>query len=310
MALRVSVWSLCLAAVVAACSNTSSSSSSSSGGGDPGFCSLDGDCNSGARCRGGVCTPAECATNPDCLSPLVCVDGECIIHNNTTGQCAVTADCPMPYLCDGFSRRCFNPDTGMFLGGSSSGGGASSGPVSSSSAASGSSSSSSSSSSSTGGTVNLGGYRIDNEESGGGTLLIPAGTTVPRGGTLVIARFASRREFEQHWGVTLPTNVTFLNADNPAGVPVINGGEKFSLWNGSQRKDGPTVAGSQAKTYRRTSSGSAATLGNWTVDPETGATPGVSNLPVGSTGVFISEWADASGSGNYIYEFVEIYVNP
>lgn len=287
-----------------------------------GFCSLDTDCPNGNRCRGGICQAAECTVREDCLSPLVCVDGECVSVNPNAG-CTSASECPVPYLCDGFSRRCFNPDTGEFLGGgsSSSGGSSSVGGNSSTTGSSqpgNSSAMGSSSSSTTGGgsgTFDLGGWRVENRESGNPnqTTVIPAGTRVPRGGLLIIARDCSRREFEDRWGVTLDTNtVVFLNAANPTeGVPIVNGGEKFSLYNRSnQVEDGPTIAGSTGKAFRRTAAGAPGSMASWNVVDDRQATPGVTDLPGGTTGVLISEWSDRSGSGEYFYEYIELYVNP
>ncbi len=325
-------WSqvLLFATVGLACtSSTSGTTPPLDAGPNAGFCSLDTDCPNTSRCRGGICQAAECVTREDCLSPLICTDGECVSVNPNAG-CTNTAECPVSYLCDGFSRRCFNPDTGEFLGGgtsSSSGGGSSLAgssstggvssvmPGSSGGASSSSSSSSSSSTSGSGGLFDLGGWRVENRESGNPnqTTVIPTGTRVPRGGLLIIARDCSRREFEDRWGVTLDTNnVVFLNAANPSeGVPIVNGGEKFSLYNRSnQVEDGPTIVGSTSKAFRRTAAGSPGSQSSWDVVDDRQATPGVVDLPSGTSGVIISEWSDRSGNGEYFFEYIELYVNP
>jgi len=134
---------------------------------------------------------------------------------------------------------------------------------------------------------------------------------VQRGGLLVISRNSARREFEMNWGVTLPSNVTFLNANNPSsGVPIINGGEKFAIYHGSTRKDGPSIEGSTGKSFHRVNAANPGSMASWNVLPESGATPGTTELPSGTQGVLVSEWSDSSGTGGYLYEFIEIYVNP
>ncbi|MBI5495521.1 MAG: hypothetical protein HY904_10895 [Deltaproteobacteria bacterium] len=301
----------------AACSSgggedAGSSSGSPDAGGGSTFCGADSDCATGSRCRGGVCAASECATREDCLAPLICADAECV-NAAPDGACAGTEDCPVPYLCDGFSRRCFNPTTGEFLGGSSSSSSSTGGSSGTTTSSSQGGSSSSSSSGGSGAPYNLGGWRLDNvEATGGGTLVIPSGTQVPRGGMLVIARDCSRTAFEGHWGVTLDSNVVFLNAGGPTeGVPIINGGEKYSLYDAqNHRKDGPTMEGSTGKSFRRIHPGSPGSTSSWTVDNTDTATPGATELATTDTGVFITEWADASGGGNYVYEFIELFVNP
>lgn len=138
------------------------------------------------------------------------------------------------------------------------------------------------------------------------------GTRVPRGGVLIIARDASRAEFEDHWGITLGANVVFLKSGNPnSGIPVINNNEQWSIFNRSnQREDGPTLVGGTAKSYKRIRVGNPSSEASWEITPESAATPGVTDLAPTDRGVLVSEWSDASGGGDYIYEFIEIYVNP
>ena len=303
-------------AALGACAGGASSGSNGSGGDDGGngLCSLDNECTSGQRCRGGVCQPLECTVRQDCVGGTrVCADGECVLYNPASG-CASTEDCPSPYLCDGFSRGCFDPNTGMFLGSSS---GSTSSGASSSSSSSGSSSASSSSSSSSsggGGPVNLAGWQIENEENGNviQSAVIPNNTVVAAGGTVIIARDANKAQFESFWGVSLPSNVVFLKSGNPnSGIPVINNNEKFSIYRPPHvLEDGPTVKGATGHCYQRTRASSPGSAGSWGEVDESQATPGSAALAGSDRGVFVSEWCDASGTGNYIYEFIELYVNP
>lgn len=103
-----------------ACSGGGSSTGGTSGSNVTGICTLDTECPQAQYCRGGVCASPECSVNTDCLSPLVCVDRQCVTNSNPTGVCMTSDQCPPPYLCDGFSHRCVDPNTGEVLGGSSS----------------------------------------------------------------------------------------------------------------------------------------------------------------------------------------------
>ena len=69
----------------------------------------------------------------------------------------------------------------------------------------------------------------------------PPGTIIPRGGYVVVGRKCTQPEFEAFWKTKMNINTVFLNA-NDGGVPVINGGQVFSLQNTSgQIVDGPTI---------------------------------------------------------------------
>lgn len=137
---------------------------------------------------------------------------------------------------------------------------------------------------------------------------IPAGTTIPAGGYLVVARNATKAAFETFWGTTLGTNAVFLNAANT--MPVINGDETYTLSDGAATVDGPTIAmgASAGQSLQRTDlCGAAGNAASWSIAASTAGTPG-SGAPAGcGAGARISEFSDALGTGNYIYEFLEIY---
>ncbi|MHB8998847.1 MAG: Ig-like domain-containing protein [Thermoanaerobaculia bacterium] len=137
---------------------------------------------------------------------------------------------------------------------------------------------------------------------------IPAGTTIPAGGYLIVARSATQAAFETFWGATLAANVVFRNAAN--AMPVINGDETYQLSNGALTVDGPTIAmgASAGQTLQRVNlCGVAGNAASWSIASSTAATPGA-GAPAGcGAGARISEFSDAGGTGNYIYEFVEIY---
>jgi len=140
------------------------------------------------------------------------------------------------------------------------------------------------------------------------TYTIPAGTTIPAGGTVVIGRNASQSAFESYWGVTLGANVVYLNSGN--SMPLINGSETYTLADASSAViDGPTIAmsSSAGQSIQRTSyCGAAGDTASWSVAADATGTPGTTAGSPCNAGVVISEFADASGTGNYVYEFIEI----
>jgi hypothetical protein len=79
-----------------------------------------------------------------------------------------------------------------------------------------------------------------------------------------------------------------------------------------QNNDGPSIMmrASSGVSYVRTVGAVATDPASWT---QVSAAPGTptpgSGVAASSTkhGVFISEFSDASGTGNFIYEFVEIH---
>ncbi|HEX9615090.1 MAG TPA: phospholipase D-like domain-containing protein [Bacteroidota bacterium] len=144
------------------------------------------------------------------------------------------------------------------------------------------------------------------------TFVIPLGTTIPEGGYVLAVRNADKAAFESFWGVALGQNVVYLNTSDASGVaPKINGSETFELQNAaSQNQDGPTVAmpsspGGRTVFQRTSATDAAGTAESWisgsTFSPGTGMTSA-------NTGtVIISEFADTTGTGNFNYEYVELY---
>jgi len=141
------------------------------------------------------------------------------------------------------------------------------------------------------------------------TFTLPAGTVIPDNGYVVIGRNASKAAFESFWGVSLPANVVYLDSNDT--MPVINGDEDFTLFNaGGSRVDGRTtsMAASAGKSYQRKDPClSASKLSSWTVVGDAAATPGSGAASGCVKGVVINEFSDASGTGNFIYEFVELH---
>lgn len=144
------------------------------------------------------------------------------------------------------------------------------------------------------------------------SLTIPDGTVLPVGGYLIVARNASKADFEAHWSMTLGENVVFINGMDVVGnngFPSINGAETYSLSDGSSTVDGATVAMASGNCYQRKVPVTAAGDANsWNTVADSAGTPG-SGQDVGNpaTGVYISEFCDASGSGNYVFEYVELF---
>jgi len=145
-----------------------------------------------------------------------------------------------------------------------------------------------------------------------GTFVIPNGTVIPAGGYIVIARSATQASFETFWGVKLDVGCVFLNTQDVTGVaPKINGAETFTLQHAAgETIDGPsvglpaTLSGNTA--YQRTAASAAAGLiGSWTIG--TVVSPGAGLTSSGTGKVVIGEIADAAGTGNFVYEFIELF---
>lgn len=161
----------------------------------------------------------------------------------------------------------------------------------------------------------LSGWRLAQVETGENERLftLPAGTRVPVGGYLVVPRNpASQADFEAYWGSPLSDRAVYVVG--PTNFPLINGNEAYELRrpDGSVA-DGPTVAQAPSggrSLQRRVPVGSAGETASWNDQPHTAATPGAGQTPNPTpAGVYISEHADALGAGNFVYEFVEVYVD-
>ena len=156
--------------------------------------------------------------------------------------------------------------------------------------------------------VNVGGWSIV-QANATLTYTIPAGTTIPSRGYLIVGRNATKTQFETFWGVTLGANVVYVNAAD--AMPQINGSETYDLRNAANtRVDGITVAmgTSAGETLKRTGGCAAASkTTSWTRAASSTANPGTGAPAPCGKGAYISEFSDALGTGNYIYEFIEIH---
>jgi beta-lactamase superfamily II metal-dependent hydrolase len=137
---------------------------------------------------------------------------------------------------------------------------------------------------------------------------LPANTIIPNGGYVIVGRNATKSAFQTFWGVTLASNVTYINSAD--GMPQLNGSETYTLKNASSvTEDGPTYAHDAASgdSLQRSTCGAAGTAGTWTKVAAGSATPGTGAITSCGHGLFISENSDALGAGNFIYEFIEIF---
>ena len=138
---------------------------------------------------------------------------------------------------------------------------------------------------------------------------IPAGTIIPANGYVVIGRDATKAAFQTFWGVTLGTNVVYLTT--AGAFPQINGSENYTLKNASGTViDGPTISeasGANQDLQRIDPCTAANIASNWRVGVTTLANPGSGAGAGCAKGVVINEFSDAAGTGNFIYEFVELH---
>jgi Bacterial Ig domain len=138
---------------------------------------------------------------------------------------------------------------------------------------------------------------------------IPAGTVIPANGYVVIGRDATKAAFQTFWGVNLGSNVVYLTT--AGAFPQINGSENYTLKNANGTViDGPTISeasGANQDLQRKDPCTAANIASNWTVSVTTAATPGSGAGAGCAKGVVINEFSDAAGSGNFIYEFVELH---
>ena len=269
---------------------------------------------SGGFCLNGACSASQCVSKATCLATEVCTRGVCGAPPST---CASSEDCPGRLVCDGFSNTCFDPDNhggegegegqageGEGSAGEGEGegqGGEGEGGIGEGEGEGGG-----------GNSLDISGFVLENRQNDpvSQAAVFPSGTTVFAGHLIVIGRSATKSEFEGFWG-PLPNTVLYLNGNaGTSGVPIINGDETWALLdqNGGV-VDGPTIVGASGKCYQRTDAGSAGTASHWSVQADSQATPGSTSLGAGS-GLKISEWSDASGNGNFKFEFIELSYQP
>lgn len=160
--------------------------------------------------------------------------------------------------------------------------------------------------------IDLTGMTVSNAESATQVHTFAPGTALLPGQVLVLARDATRLDFEAGHGINLGPSVVFVSAGaSSRGAPIINGGETWTLAAADGRPlDGPTFPGSAGSSYQRRSITAPDDPASWIIAPDTQATPGATALPASGVGLVISEWSDASGTGRFAYEFIELYYAP
>lgn len=137
---------------------------------------------------------------------------------------------------------------------------------------------------------------------------IPQGTITNPGDYVIIARDSLKDDFEGYWNISLSSNTVFLNSNNK--FPSINGDETYELRDNSDTiVDGPTgqlmISGHTVERIHTTDN--PMLPDSWNINPDSYATPGCGANGNGMEGLIINEYSDASGSGNWKYEFVELY---
>ncbi len=160
--------------------------------------------------------------------------------------------------------------------------------------------------------LDLGGFRLE-QTGGAAAITIPAGTAIRPGGLLVVGRAASRAEFEAFWGALGP-DVVYVNGLELAGepgFPIINGGESFRLVDaGGASVDPPAgtlPSGSTPSGRAYVRDATDGTSFTSLADSVRTASPGrFEGVAAGTGRPVITEFADAPGSGSFIFEFVEL----
>ncbi len=158
------------------------------------------------------------------------------------------------------------------------------------------------------GSKNVGGYWVRQSEAGKDDLLLRLAddTLIAPSNYIIVARNATRGEFQTYWKTNLNPYTVYINTGD--GMPVINGGEYYTLLDYAQVPiDGPSPSSfnPSTKCIRRISATNDATLTNsWIVSAMANASPGSGCGGNGRDNFVISEISDAANSK---YEFVELF---
>jgi hypothetical protein len=141
------------------------------------------------------------------------------------------------------------------------------------------------------------------------TFTIPANTHVPVNGYLVLGRDGAQGTFESFWG-PLPAGTVYKDTGG-AFISINDEPKSYVLKkNDGTVIDGPTIPTVQGKSMQRVVPVLDADQEDAWVQGEDepgSATPGGGQALGGDRGCYVSEMSDASGSGNFIYEMVEIF---
>lgn len=144
-------------------------------------------------------------------------------------------------------------------------------------------------------------------------LQLPPGTLVPPGGAVIVVRDTTAAAFAAFWAFAWDDTLVFV--DGGGDFPTMNGDETYALRDPDDvLVDGPSpplVA--ETAWLRIDADASGATLAAWQAveDPNAEITPASASASGGASGVpYVAQIVDATGNGNYVYEFVEIRVAP
>ena len=154
--------------------------------------------------------------------------------------------------------------------------------------------------------VDLSGWTVK-QANASKTFKLPAGTKLQAGQTVIITRNADKSTFEGFFKVTLPAGAVFINSGD--NMPSINGDETFTLEDASGKLvEGPTPALKSGDAAQRNQPvGPAGDTASWTmVKAGPGSSTPGTGCGIGGNGVYISEYSDASGTGGFVNEYVEI----
>jgi len=146
------------------------------------------------------------------------------------------------------------------------------------------------------------------QTSSSSSYTIPQGTILNPGDYVIIARDSNMVDFENYWGILLPSNVIFLTGNNE--LPSINGDEIYEIRdNNDIIIDGPTGQPMVAyNTVERIFTTADPTLSDsWNINPDSLATPGSGANGNGLAGLVINEYSDTTGTGNWKFEFIELF---
>ncbi|HSR66503.1 MAG TPA: endonuclease/exonuclease/phosphatase family protein [Acidobacteriota bacterium] len=158
--------------------------------------------------------------------------------------------------------------------------------------------------------LDLSGWTV--EQSGtSAALTLPEGAKLSAGAILVIGRKASRQEFESYWG-PLPSGVVYLNGHEVGGgdgFPLINGDERFRLLDEQGDPVGGFVpSGATPANHSFQLQSTDGTDFDRFSNPAGDATPGrYVGSRAGTGRLVITEFSDALGAGNWVFEFVELF---
>lgn len=129
-------------------------------------------------------------------------------------------------------------------------------------------------------------------------------TILHEGDFIVIGRDCSKDSFETFWNTAFGDNVLYFNSND--AIPKINGDEIFALFDSTGMLIDSTYA-SQPSDGGVSMQRDSSNVNTWNSYPSSSANPASFSGGNHGSGLLITEFADTLGTGNFIFEFVEIY---